>query len=148
MPDTYSDNIAGEKLTFLFGDGATPTEHFTSSCSINSNSKLDLTSDIFTGSRANCTDPSKPSKTTRRVKGLDVKFAGSGMADGPSHKQLVYLWKTGTPFRGQAVQDMDDGYMIDGTWVVESIGVGGPHREDQAFDISLATAGDFDIVDT
>ena len=29
MPDTYAENMAGEKLVFLFGDGETPTEGFT-----------------------------------------------------------------------------------------------------------------------
>lgn len=144
--DVYSENVAGEKLVFLFGNGTTPGETFAGSCSINTNSKLDLTSDIFTGSRANCTNPSKPSKTTRRVKGQDVKFTGSGMADAASAKVLVMLWKSGQPFNGQILQDTEvGGFEIDGSWLIESIGLGGAHREDQAFDITIATTGDFDI---
>jgi len=145
MTDVYSENVAGEKLVFLFGSGSGP-ETFTASCSINTNSKLDLTSDIFTGSRANCTDPSKPSKTTRRVKGQDVKFTGSGMADAASAKALIQRWQTGLPFNGQIVQDAENGgFEIDGSWLIENIGLGGAHREDQAFDITIATTGDFNI---
>lgn len=146
MTDVYSENVAGEKLVFLFGSGGSGSQTFNASCSINTNSKLDLTSDIYTGSRANCTNPSAPSKTTRRVKGTDVKFTGSGMTDAASAKVLVMLWKTGQPFDGKVLQDLDvGGFEIDGSWLIESLGLGGAHREDQAFDISIATTGDFDI---
>ena len=43
MTDTYSENAGGEKLLFLFGNGADP-EQFAASCSINTSSKLDIAS--------------------------------------------------------------------------------------------------------
>lgn len=145
MTDTYAENMAGEKLVFLFGDGGAPTEAFTRTCSINTNSKLDLTADVYQGTRANCTDPSKPDLPSRRVKGLDVKYTGSGMADEATYKAMVLLWKAAEPFNGQVIQDHDSGLTIEGPWIIESIGLGGAHHEDQAFDISIAIAGAFEI---
>lgn len=147
MPDTYSENMGGEKLLFLFGDGGSPTEEFAASCSINTSSTLNLSSEVFQGAKANCTDPSKPSITTRRVKSLDVKFSGEGAADKASHKALIDLWKAGEPFNGKAVQDVGSGggWTIEGPWIVESIDLTGPHREDQTFAISIAIAGEFDL---
>jgi len=147
MSDTYTANIAGEKLLFLFGDGGSPTEEFASSCSINTSTKLDLISAIYEGKKANCTDPSAPSMTTRRVQALDVKFTGEGMADANTQKALVQRWKAGAPFNAQVVQDLGTGFgwTISGPWVIESLGIGGAWQEDQPFSISIAIAGEFDF---
>lgn len=145
MPDTYVSAMGGEKLLFLFGNGGSP-EEFAGSCSINTDRKLDLSAEVFSGKRANCTDPSKPSKVSRRVTSLDVKFTGGGTADAASHKILVQAWLAGEAISGKIVQDVSPGgYEITGTWVIESIGVGGAALEDQTFDISLATSGDFEF---
>lgn len=145
MTDTYVANVGGEELVFLFGAAGDPVT-YASNCSINTDSKLDLSADIYSGTRANCTDPSKPSKVTRRVKSVDVKFTGSGMADGPSAKALVTAFLAGVPILGKVVQDGGTGgagFTITGTWVIESTSLGGAHREDQPFDIAIATTGDF-----
>lgn len=149
MPDTYAEHIGGEKLLFLrrtSADGVDP-KVYVAACSINTNSKLDLTSEVFQGKRSNCTNPSAPSKTVRRVTGLDVKFAGQGMTDAPSHKTLVQAWALGEAIPGKIVQDagVASGWEVEGTWIIDSIGLGGEHREDQAFDIAISTAGDFEF---
>lgn len=149
MTDTYSENVGGEKLLFLrrtSADGVTPAV-YAANCSINSNSKLDLTSEVFTGKRANCSNPSAPSKMTRRVVGQDVKFTGQGTTDRTSHKTLVRDWKDGLPVPGKIIQDLGEaaGWEIEGTWIIESIGLGGEFREDQSFDIAISTAGDFEF---
>lgn len=147
MPDTYAEHTGGEKLLFLrrtSADGVEP-KVYAAPCSINTNSKLDLTSQVYEGKRSNCTNPSAPAKTVRRVTGLDVKFAGQGMTDVPSHKVLVQAWETGAPIPGKIMQDTGGatGWEVEGTWIIDSIGLGGEHREDQAFDIAISTAGDF-----
>lgn len=144
MTDTYSENMGGEKLVFLFGDGADP-EQFAHSCSINSSSKLDISADVFTGTKANCTDPSKPSRTTRRVKSIDFKFSGEGMADRPSHETLLRAAAAGEVIQGKVVQDVDAGWVLSGGWIIESVSIGGGHREDQPFSISIAAADDVDF---
>lgn len=137
---------AGEKLVFKFGDGATP-EVFTSSCSINTDRSLDLSSDVYQSMLADCSDPSKPKQPRRRVKALDVKFTGSGLADPASFKVLLALWHAGAEINGKVIQDLDAGlgFTFTGPWVIESLKIGGQANEDQTFDISLAIAGEFDL---
>lgn len=149
MPDTYAEHVGGEKLLFLIrtsADGVEP-KVYGASCSINTNSKLDLTSEVYEGKRSNCTDPSKPSKKVRRVTGLDVKFTGQGMTDAPSHKTMVQAWSLGEHLPGKVMQDAGgaNGWEVEGTWIIDSIGLGGEHREDQSFDISISTTGDFEF---
>lgn len=146
MSDTYVDNLAGEEITFLFGDGGSPNEAFASSCSINTNRKLDLTSELARSTSPNCTDPSKPAKTRSKVKALDIKFAGGGYADAASYKALVQRWQNGVAFNGEAhVIRSGSAMVIAGPWVIESIGLGGDAGEDATFDIALAIAGDWTL---
>lgn len=140
----YAQNEAGEALVFKFGDGGDP-QVYSAACSINSDRKLDLTSDIFVGQVPRCDDPSQPAKTIRRIKGQDVKFNGAGIADMASFKTLLQLWKAGAQFDGKAIQDVTNGWTITGPWVIENMSIGGTRGEDQTFDISLGIADDFDI---
>lgn len=142
---SYAQNEAGEKLVFKFGNGADP-EVLTAACSINTDRKLDLTSDVFVGSVPRCDDTSAPNKTIRRIKGQDVKFTGAGIADMASFKVLLQLWHAGAAFNGKAIQDVDtNGWTITAPWVIENISVGGTKGEDQTFDISLGVADEFEI---
>lgn len=149
MPDTYAEHTGGEKLLFLrrtSADGVNPAV-YAAPCSINTDTKLELTSEVYQGKRSNCSNPSAPAKTTRRVSGLDVKFTGQGMTDVPSHKALVQAWAAGEPIPGKVMQDTGGatGWEIEGTWIIDSIGLGGAHREDQPFEIALSTTGDFEF---
>lgn len=138
-------NAAGEALVFKFGDGAGP-EVFTASCSINTDRSLDLSSDVYVGQLADCDDASAPKQTTRRVKSLDIKFTGAGVADPASYKVLQQLWEAGAPFNGKVIQDIDaNGWTISAPWVIENLKIGGMKGEDQTFDISLGVAGAFTI---
>ena len=143
------DNAAGEKLVFKFGDAATPTEAFTASCSINTERSLKMNSDVFQGWLADCANPSAPKKPVRRVKGIDISFTGAGVADPASFKVLKNLWLAAQPFNGKVIQDLDPGlgWTITGPWVIVDMQIGGTKGEDQAFDINLAIAGDFDWED-
>lgn len=137
---SYASGAAGEELLFKFGDGGAP-ETYAASCSINTDRKIDFSSEIWQGTRANCDTPSAPAKTVRRVKSIDVKFTGSGVTDAASFLVLLALWEAGLPFNGKAIQDLDaSGWTLTGSWVIESLSTGGMRGEDQAFDISLAQA--------
>ena len=143
MPDTYVEGVSGEKLVFKFGDGASPTEAFTEECTINTDRSLSLTSDIAVSVRANCTDPSKPAKSKRRVKATDISFTGAGTASAASALKLIQLQQAGAAFNGKVIQDSGTpthGFTITGKWVVENITLGGTRGEDQTFSISLAIA--------
>lgn len=143
---TYVDTVAGEALLFQFGDGGNP-EQFAHSCSINTERKLELSSEIYETKIADCDNPSNPALTRRRVKSLDIKFTGAGMSDAATYKALMNLWKTGAQFNGIAKQDLagDLGWTITGAWVIENMSTGGPRGEDQAFDIAIAIADVFVI---
>jgi len=143
---TYVSTVAGESLLFLFGDGA-DDEAFTASCSINTTRKVDMTSNVYTGEIAPCDTPSAPALTRRRIKSLDIKFTGSGLADGASFKALQAKWAAGVQFNGILKQDLAGilGWTITGPWVIESMSTGGARGEDQAFDIAIAIADAFTI---
>lgn len=142
---SYADNRAGEKLLFLFGDGVTP-ETFAAACSINTERSLQLTNELFTGTVPDCDDPSKPSKTVRRIKSKDVRFTGAGVADMASAKTLLQKWNAGAAFNGKAVQDVPaNGWIMNGSWVIESLELTGTKGEDQQFNITLAQADELTI---
>jgi hypothetical protein len=143
MPDTYVEGVSGEKLVFKFGDGASPTEAFTEECTINTDRSIEFTSDIAVSQRANCTDPSKPAKSKRRVKATDIRFTGAGTASAASALKLIQLWQAGASFNGKVIQDAGvalHGFTITGKWVIENITLGGTRGDDQTFSIALAIA--------
>lgn len=142
---TYAQAEAGEKLIFLFGAGdITPgPETFTASCSINAERKLELSSEVKESKTPPCDDPSAPARKTRRVDSIDLKFTGAGTADMPSWRILKNLWKAAQPFNGKVLQDVDtNGWTVTGSWIIESMSIGGTRGENQEFDISLAIAND------
>jgi hypothetical protein len=148
---TYAQVEAGEKLVFKFGAGdITPgPETFAAACSINTERKLEMISELRESTTPPCDDPSAPSKKTRRVESIDLKFTGAGIADMPSFKTLKNLWKAGQPFNGKLIEDIDaNGWTITGAWVIENMSIGGTKGQNKEFDISLAVAdGDWEWVD-
>lgn len=142
MTDVYVEAAAGESLVFKFGDAATPTEAFTAECTINTSRSVTFSSDVTTSQRANCTDPSKPARTTRRVKAQDIQFNGSGTASVASASALLQRWLAGQAFNGKLIQDVTNGWTVTGSWVIDSITMGGSNGEDQTFEISLGIAGE------
>lgn len=146
MPDTYVAGVTGDELVFKFGNDATPTV-YSAACSINTERKVDFSSEVVESMRANCTDPKKPARRSRRVKSTDIKFTGAGTADLPSAKILLQLWEAAQPFPGKVIQALAGGFTITGNWVIESLSMGGTAQEDQTFDISLAIAdADYTLV--
>jgi hypothetical protein len=135
----YVDGSPGEKLAFKFGNGADP-EVFSEECTINTDRSLELSSDVFQGFRADCANPSAPARPVRRVKGIDLRFTGAGTASMASASKLIDLWQSGTAFNGKVIQDHAEGFTITGSWIIESITLGGTHGEDQTFSITLAVA--------
>ncbi|MDB5458152.1 MAG: hypothetical protein JWP92_3737 [Caulobacter sp.] len=146
MVDTYVEGVTGDELVFKFGNDAEPAA-FTAACSVNTERKIEFTSEVIESMRANCTDPKKPGRRSRRVKSTDIKFTGSGVADKASANLLVALQQAGLPFPGKVIQALADGFTITGKWVIESLSMGGTAQEDQTFDISLAIAdADYTLV--
>jgi predicted secreted protein len=135
----FQDSAPGEELVFQFGDGGGP-ETFAAACSINTDRKLDLSSELSDAVLTDCVTPSAPGRHKRRVKSTDLKFTGAGIADIPSFNTLVELWQEGQPFNGKVIQDHSGGKTITGKWLIESMSIGGTKGEEQTFDISLAIA--------
>lgn len=146
MVDTYVEGVTGDELVFKFGNSADPVV-YTAACSINTERKVDFSSEVVESTRANCTDPKKPARRSRRVKSTDIKFTGSGTADLASAKVLLAIWEDAQPFPGKLIQALTGGFTITGDWVIESLSMGGTAQEDQTFDISLAIANaDYTLV--
>jgi hypothetical protein len=134
---SYQEAAAGEELVFKF-PVAGLVAPFSAACSINTDRQFEFTADIYQGWRSDCDNPSDPSRPVRRVKGVDVKFTGQGTGDMPSVQRLMQL--VGSVFEGQLSQDVTHGFDITGSWVIESLSLGGNKGEDQAFSISIGVA--------
>lgn len=141
------DTMNGESLLFKVGDGATP-EVFTHPCSINTDRKVDFSSDIYSVQVGDCSNPGGPKVTKRRVKGKDIKVTGAGLADPASVKVLLQIWDAAAAdgFNGKLVQDLPaNGWTVTGPWVIENLSAGGMDGELQNFDITLSIAGEYEL---
>lgn len=139
MPDSYVDAVAGESLVFKFEEAAAPGT-YTESASINTDRSVDFSSDISASVRPNLTDRSKPGRMKRRVKSVDLRFEGAGISSIAGSLKLVQLQMSGATVKGKLIQDVTGGWTITGSWVIESIKLGGAKGDDQTFSISLAIA--------
>lgn len=139
-PDVFAAPAAGCELVFKFGDGATPTEGFTSECAINTTQSLEVVMEWVTSWRRACNNPSAPARAKRRAKSIDIKFSGGGSADLASASKLLQLAAAGKPFNGKAITGGTGGVTITGSWGIETITLGGASEEDQDFSISLSIA--------
>jgi hypothetical protein len=144
---SYVEAAKGEELLIKFGDQGSP-EAFTTACSVNTDRSIEFGGEIYTTQIARCDDPSKPSKTVRRYKSKDIKVSGAGMTDKASYKRMLKLKELGVPINAQVIQDNDNGWTVEGPWVIETLKTGGTALEEQAFDISLSIADDYTIAYT
>lgn len=141
----YAVAAAGEELLFKFEDPDNPGVYL-AECSVNTDRKLNIKSDIWQGWRANCVNPSNPSAPVRRVKGVDITFTGAGTTDRASFKRLLTRQVAGQTFNGKCIQDTDsDGWTITGTWVIEDLTTGGMRGEHQEFSITISVADAFAV---
>jgi hypothetical protein len=139
------DTMNGEELLFKVGDGATP-EAFTHPCSINTDRKVDFSSDIYSVAVGDCANPGGPKVMKRRIKGKDIKVTGAGLGEPASVKLLLQKWDAGAAFNGKLMQDLAaNGWTVTAPWVIESLSVGGMDGELQNFDITLSIADEYDL---
>ena len=79
MTDTDVNDVAGEKLTFLFGDGGSP-ETYSSSASINTQRAIEMKANLYSGEVPDATNPSGPGFMRRRTKSQDFPFTAAAPA--------------------------------------------------------------------
>ncbi len=141
MSDTDVQDVSGETLTFLFGDGASP-EGYTSQASINTQRSIEIKASLFAGEVPDATNPSGPGFMRRRTKSLDFPFTGAGVADAASTQFLMNKAASGATFDGKVVQNIIGGlgWSIAGTWIIESMKLTGTVHENQTFDITIQPA--------
>lgn len=87
MPDTYVNAVSGEEILVQIGDDADP-QVFAHDCMINTDRSINLTATTSDQQIPNCTDPSKPPKTVRRVDATDSTISGAGLL----HKDSALVW--------------------------------------------------------
>ncbi len=76
--DTYVQEVDAPDFTIAIGDGASP-ETFTAKCTINKSRGFNRTTNIQTNVVPNCTTPSAPGKTKKKVTSFDWDVDGSGV---------------------------------------------------------------------
>ena len=94
---TYLAGLLTEELLIKIGDGATPTELFAHPCIINTERSFSMTAETKTTQVPDCTDPSKPKKTTRRVVATDSQISGGGLLPATSSKTYADWLQSGLP---------------------------------------------------
>jgi len=143
---TAHATMNGELLLFKIEDPANPGT-FLHPCTINTDRKLDFTSDVYSAQVGDCSNPGGPKVTKRRVKGRDISFTGAGLGEPVSVKAMITAWDAGEPVSAKAIQDLGAGIgmTITADWVLESMSIGGMDGEFQQFDAKFSLADDYTL---
>jgi len=135
MVDTYVDVVDGEKILVQLGDGGSP-ETFAHDCMINAERGFTRTASTITKSVPNCTDPSKPDKTTRVPDSTDSTIAGQGKV----HSASVLAW-LGRVGKITNVRVRQAGvWRVAGPYIVTSFAVTGTARNHATASIAMEQA--------
>jgi hypothetical protein len=144
MPDQYVLPVAGEQIILQIGNGATP-EVFSATCTINTTRGFTGTSKFSTTELADCTNPSNPAQTVRKIQSTDLSFDGAGVTDAPS---ILPLFQWGGLGQGNANtgnsaaknckiiaggSGANGGFTISVALVMESIAVNGARGDEATF---------------
>ena len=136
--------IIGHEMIVQLGNGATPTEVFTASASINKGRGFTITAETESDELVDATDQSLPAVTTRRTTSTDLKFDGSGIvhktdlttwltyASSGAQKNVKFITATGAP-------------TITVPMICTSVQVSGERKKFVEISVTLEAAGAFTI---
>lgn len=116
--DQYVEVISGEQILVQIGDGADP-EVFAHDCMINGSRSFERTANVTEQTIPNCTDPSKPDKTVRRVDSTDSSIGGSFKVHASS--MLAWLERVGQTVNVRVRQAGK--WRVAGAYILQSFGV-------------------------
>ena len=135
MPDNYVEVVSGESILVQIGDGADP-EVFAHDCLINGSRALNMTANVTEQTVPNCTDPSKPDKTVRRVDNTDSTISGEGKLH--SSSTLTWLNRVGQTVNVRARQA--GVWQVAGAYILSEFSITGQAREYATASVTLVQA--------
>lgn len=137
------NNVSGEQLLLLLGNGASP-EVFIATSTINTTRSLDMTAIASVTELADVITPSNPAVTYRQIKSYDLKFTGAGIADGPSILALLTFMQSGAQKNIRVVQNRtgaQGGFNITLPMVMTNLQLAGTRGDMQTFTATFEAAG-------
>lgn len=140
MTDTYVNAVSGEEILVQIGDGGDP-EVFAHDCMINTDRSINLTATTSDQQIPNCTDPSKPPKTVRRIDSTDSTISGSGIL----HKDSVLVW---AQRRGKIINvrgRIAGALRVAGPYILTEFSITGTARQYSTASITLVQADEPEI---
>ncbi len=128
--DTYAGAIDSVLLLVQLGDGQTP-ENFAHPCLINTQRSFTATANATANEVPDCTDQTKPMKTTRTVTSTDSKIAGDGMLDVLTAKVYMDKLLAGQPINIKVnVGSIAGALLVTGPYVLTSFAITGSKKGD------------------
>lgn len=135
MTDTFVEAVSGELILVQIGDGADP-EQFAHDCLINASRGISLTANVSEQTIPNCTDPSKPDKTVRRVDSTDSTISG----DGKLHASSVLAWLNRVGKTSNIKVRQAGVWQVAGSYILTEFSITGTARELATASVSLSQA--------
>lgn len=126
----YLDGLLTEELLIQVGDGATPTEVFAHPCLVNTERSVALTAETKAVQIPNCTEPSAPKKTVRRVVATDSQISGSGLLPHASSKTYADWLLSGLPKNIKVKLAKTGALMLSGSYLLTNFTVTGSDQGD------------------
>lgn len=135
----------GVKLLIKVGDGATPTEVFSTPCSINAERGITFTSGVNDQDIPDCSDPDAIAWVVREKTNLSASITGSGVLD-TSDVQDFFDWlKSEDPKNIKVIVDVpstDGGVVFTGAFHLTEFSITGNRGEKMQASISLSSSGE------
>jgi hypothetical protein len=135
MSDTYVSAVSGDLILVQIGDGDDP-EEFAHDCLINASRGLSLTANVSEQTIPNCTNPSLPDKTVRRVDSTDSTISGDGKLH--SSSTLAWLNRVGKTINIKVRQA--GVWQVAGAYILTEFSITGTAREFATASVSLSQA--------
>lgn len=135
MTDTHVEVVSGEKILVQIGDGQDP-EVFAHDCMINAERGINLTASTRVLTVPNCTDPSKPDKTTRVVDATDSTISGAGKLH--SGSTLEWMQRRGKTINIRVRQA--GVWRVAGAYILSAFNITGAARDYATASITLEQA--------
>lgn len=140
MSDVFVSVVSGEEILVQIGDGASP-EVFAHDCMINGSRSFSRTASTTDQQVPNCTDPSKPPKTVRRVDSTDSTISGEGLLH--SDSVLDWLNRVGTTFNARVRKA--GVFQVAAPYILTEFTLTGQAREYATASITMVQADEPDI---
>ena len=135
---------SGTKLKILLGDGAEPTEVFSSPCGLTDTS-LNLSADANDFDIPDCADPDAPAFKTREIQSISGEISGSGILA----TDTLATWRTwffaGTPKNVRVMLDVpagDGGGHFALSARLTSLNIKGQRGNKTEVDVSIVSDGE------